>query len=103
MTYRLNLLALVLAGSLWAMVLVIGGAWVASSPPDAWGGVGPAVRLAGLSAIAAGQFVFLVAVADRLCPGANRTVVASVELIAGAAFALGLLGTIAALAAGASS
>lgn len=103
MTHRLNLFVLIAAGSLWAMVLVIGGAVVASSPPQAWGGVGPAVRMAGLSAIAAGQFVFLVAVADRLCPGANRAVVASVELIAGATFALGLLGTIAALAAGASS
>lgn len=101
--HRLNLLGLLVLGTIWAMVLVIGGAVVAVHPPAAWGWMGPAARLGGLAAIAGGQFVFLVVVADRLCPGANRAVVASVEGIAGGLFAVCLLATFAALAVGASS
>lgn len=85
------------------MVLVIGGAVVAASPPSAWHWMGSAARFGGFAAIAGGQFVFLVVVADRLCPGANRAVVASVEGISGGLFALSLLGTLVALAVGASS
>lgn len=90
-------------GTIWAMVLVIGGAVVASHPPAAWDWMGPAARFGGFAAIAGGQFVFLVIVADRLCPGANRGVVASVEGISGGLFALSLAGTLVALAVGASS
>lgn len=101
--HRLNLLGLLALGTLWAMVLVIGGAVVAAAPPSAWGWMGGAARLAGLTAIAGGQFVFLVVVADRVCPGANRGVVASVEGIAGGLFALGLVGVVVALTVGGSS
>lgn len=101
--HRLNLLGLLTLGTLWAMLLVIGGAVVASSPPAEWGWMGSATRLGGMAAVAGGQFVFLVVVADRLCPGANRTVVASVEGIAGGLFALFLVGAFVALAVGASS
>lgn len=101
--HRVNLLGLLVLGTIWAMVLVIGGAVVAVSPPDAWGWMGLGSRLGGIAAIAGGQFVFLVVVADRLCPGANRAVVASVEGISGGLFAVALLATIVALAAGATS
>ncbi len=84
------------------MVLVIGGAVVAAAPPETWGWASQITQLGGFAAIAGGQFVFLVVVADRLCPGANRTVVASVEGIAGGLFALCLLGILVTLAAGAS-
>jgi hypothetical protein len=52
--------------------------------------------------MAAGQFVFLAIVGERLFPGARRTVLGWGELLFGGAFLAGAMGTLAAiLAAGA--
>lgn len=68
----LSLAILVPAATAWAGCLVIAGLWLVFNVRLAgWPGL-----LGGLSAVAAGQFVFMAAVADRLFPnpGWNRTI-----------------------------
>ena len=103
MLRRLNLAALLALGTLWAGLLVVGGLALASRewvPGPAATGAGLA---GGLTAIAAGQFVFLVVVGDRLFPGASRTVVTVTELALGLMFLLGAAWTAVSLALGAST
>ena len=95
--HRATVLALAALGTLWAAVLVVGGAMVATLAPVQWPGMGSAGPLAGLTAIAAGEFVFLAIVGDRLFPGSRRTLLGAGELFFGGAFVLGAIGTVAAL------
>ncbi len=100
--HRATLVALAILGTLWAAVLVVGGAMVATVGPSRWPGLSLAAVLGGLTAIAAGQFVFLAIVGERMFPGSRRTVLGWGELLFGGAFVAGAMGTLAAiLAAGA--
>lgn len=79
-------------GALWAGLLVVGGALLAASSDRWWPGLALVAWLLGATVIAAGEYVFVVMVGDRLFPGASRSVVAAIELTLGigmAALALG--------------
>lgn len=91
-TRGISLAILVPAATAWAGCLVVAGLWLAL---DVRAAGGPGL-LGGLAAVAAGQFVFMAAVADRLFPnpGWNRTI----WLVEMATFlAAGVLGVAAAL------
>ena len=95
--HRATVLALAALGTLWAAVLVVGGAMVATWGPRHWPEMGSVGLLAGLTAIAAGEFVFLAIVGDRLFPASRRTLLGAGEFFFGGAFLLGAIGTVAAL------
>lgn len=103
MLHRTSQITLLVLGTLWSLVLVVGGASLALSA----GGLAPTLRtpgaLGGLSAVFAGQFVFVVVVAGRLAPGAHRGLAGWIEIGLGAGFVLGVIGTAAAWAAGATA
>lgn len=95
--HRATVAALAALGTLWAAVLVVGGAVLATLGPGHWPEMGLGSLLAGLTAVAAGEFVFLAIVGDRLFPASRRTLLGAGELIFGGAFVLGAIGTVAAL------
>lgn len=95
--HRATVAALASLGTLWAAVLVVGGAMLATLGPRHWPDMGSASLLAGLTAVAAGEFVFLAIVGDRLFPASRRTLLGAGELMFGGAFVLGAIGTVAAL------
>ena len=64
-----NLTALLVFGTLWASLLVVGGALLAASAERM---VYAALLAGGATAIVAGAFVFQVVVADRLFPRVDR-------------------------------
>lgn len=81
----------ILIGTAWAGSLVVAGI---ATLVGSWS-TGEAGRLGvfgGVAAIAAGQFVFLYVVADRLCPMNNRRPADALQILAAAVFALALLG-----------
>lgn len=91
----------VLLGTLWGGVLVVCGLWLVGGPrglmPSAWNGAhGGAASAwwAGVACLAAGQFVFLAVVADRLCPMNNRRLADVLQTAWTGVFALGVLGTL---------
>jgi len=94
---RLNAIALLSLGTLWAGLLVVGGGLMVARSGAFWPGVQPATVCAGLTGVAAGEFVFAVIVADRLFPQASRRVTATVETTAGGLLVVGLAVTIALL------
>ncbi|TVQ64190.1 MAG: hypothetical protein EA379_02310 [Phycisphaerales bacterium] len=98
-----NLLALVALGTVWAGLLVVGGYALASYGWFASGASARAGLAGGLTAIAAGQFVFLVVVGDRLFPGASRVSVMVAELGFGSLFVIGAAMTAMSLVFGATS
>lgn len=63
---------LIPAASGWAMCLVLGGLWLMLDVRARPGVPGPAALFGGMGAIAAGQFVFMTTVADRLFPNLHR-------------------------------
>lgn len=72
MARRLSLGCVIAVGAVWAACLVIGGLWFVfdlsrAIPPAGWG-----VVVVGLGFIAAGEFVFLALVADKLFPRMGR-------------------------------
>jgi hypothetical protein len=73
-TGRLARWILFWAGGLWGGSLVMTGLWLALSPPGQWPiSAGPvACRVAGVSVMAMGLFVFMCLVADRVFPGMGR-------------------------------
>ncbi|TVQ31014.1 MAG: hypothetical protein EA376_10525 [Phycisphaeraceae bacterium] len=91
MLRRINFLAMLLLGSLWAGTLLIVGAMVVARPSPSMAPMGHAGIAVGLTFITAGQFVFAVVVADRLFPMANRVLTTRVELGLGVTLAGGVL------------
>jgi hypothetical protein len=82
-------IALALASCVWAAVLVAAGLGTLTSLRP--GGLSGLERLGtGVAMAAAGQFVFLVLVADRLFPRANRRLVIVAEAVVFALFLAGL-------------
>jgi hypothetical protein len=76
-----------------ATLCILGLAWSAESQSAL---LAPgAVRAAGLAGLAAGQFVFMVLVADRWFPRASRRFVRVAEAITFGVFAVGLLAALA--------
>ncbi len=84
----------IVAATLWSSVLSITGLWAMLSASREWPMFGPAWIVAGLAGVAAGLFVFMVLVADRLVPHASRRLVVTAEMIVMVSFVLCLLGTI---------
>ncbi len=82
--HRTNLAVLFALGTLWAALLVVGGLLLPSILRRAWPAAGPSAALLGLTVVAAGQYVFLTVVADRLFPRASRRLVAGMEVALGA-------------------
>ncbi len=78
-------------GTLWAGTLVVSGAAMASGRSPVASSMGTLGVLAGVTFVAAGQFVFMVVVADRLFPRVERRVRASGEAFVAAALLLGII------------
>ncbi|MEC9374667.1 MAG: hypothetical protein VYC34_12520 [Planctomycetota bacterium] len=102
----LNMTALVALGSLWAGILVVIGAMlVAGAMPG--GLAAPQLRgvasILGLTFLAAGEFVFLVLVADRLFPKASPRLTRVVEAAVGGLLLFGVAGVALNLLTGAGS
>ncbi len=74
------LLGRIVLGAVWAMLLVVAGLAVILNP-GLREMIGPAALWLGTAGIAAGTFVFMFVVADRLCPVANRGPIDAVELL----------------------
>lgn len=91
--HRTLLVGRVTAGLLWGGLLVVAGLNALLSPEAAWMSRWPAALL-GCSGIAAGTFIFMFVVADRLVRVQRRGPIDAIELaLAGlmlALFALGL-------------
>ena len=81
-----NLMMLLSVGWAWGVLLVVGGAWPPASRP--------AVVVGGVTSVLAGQFVFLVMVADRLFPGVRRDVKMITELALAALLVAGAAATV---------
>lgn len=92
-----NLLMLVTVGWAWGMLLVVGGAWLATRAAE-FPAVRPAVVIGGITSVLAGQFVFLVMVADRLFPGVRRELKVATEMTLAALLVMGVAATITILA-----
>ncbi|MCA9309965.1 MAG: hypothetical protein KDA21_02100 [Phycisphaerales bacterium] len=75
-------------GTLWAGLLTVLGVLIlldAAAPVQAW---------LGITAIAAGQLVFMYAVADRVCRFRDRTIINALEMVVVAITLVGFLGVI---------
>jgi len=97
---KITIAARILTGVVWSLGLVTAGASLMSYRPGPDLPILPPVALilAGLSAVVAGQFIFMVIVADRVFPGANAKLVAACEWVVAAGLAL-LMATTACFAA----
>lgn len=82
-----NLTALLVFGTLWAGLLVVGGAMLAASARES---AYAALLTGGSTAIAAGSFVFQVVVADRVFPRVDRRLADVAEAALAALLVLGL-------------
>jgi hypothetical protein len=89
-----SLVIRITAATLWASVLSVTGLWAMLSASREWPMFGPAWIVAGVAGVAAGLFVFMVLVADRLVPSASRRLVVTVELAVMVSFVLCLVGTV---------
>lgn len=85
----------VLVGLLWSLGLVFAGSCLLAAGELPAGFPPPAVLASGAAAVVAGQFVFMVIVADRLFPSAWPRAVAICEWLAAGIVALILGGTLA--------
>ncbi len=95
-----NLMALLTFGSLWAGLLVVGGAVLASLAQES--AYAPMLT-GGASAIVAGGFVFQVVVADRLFPHVNRRLTDVTQTSLGIVLVLGIVLTTLLLTSGGSA
>lgn len=75
----------------WAATLTVGGLWLALTASVRWPQMAPALISAGIAAIAAGQLVFAVCVADRCFPRVSRSLGAAIEIVALAALVAGIV------------
>lgn len=91
MMRRANVAMLLAFGSLWAGSLVVTGLTMTTALPAAEPSLRTPAFVGGVTAIAAGQYVFLVVVGTRLFPGASRVAVAAMETLFGALFVGGFL------------
>lgn len=83
----------VLTGTAWAGALIIAGLVVASAAMGSSAVIGNGTaRWGALALIAAGEFVFLVVVADRLCPMTDRRIPEAMLTLARWTFYAGVLG-----------
>ena len=101
MTRELSLTLLTCAATAWALVMVVGGAWLLLDGAGRWPILTPAARVVGgILAMTAGQFLFMYLVADRWFPRASRAITwpleiaASLVLVGGAAWGLYQLGRV---------
>jgi hypothetical protein len=101
MTRELSLTLLTCAATAWALVMVVGGAWLLLDGAGRWPILTPAGRtVGGILAITAGQFLFMYLVADRWFPRAVRAITwpleiaASLVLLGGAAWGLYQIGRV---------
>lgn len=84
----------------WGLLLLVGGMWLIAVGAERWPAMQTPSRMGGLASMAAGQLVFACLVADRVFPGANRRLVAWIEIATCAVLLLssaGLIGSLAAL------
>ena len=93
---------LIALGALWSVLLVVGGALVATRSSSALPTLSPVLACGGITAMIAGQFVFLVVVADRIFPNVQRRIALVSEAILAAALVAGLAATITLLRTGGS-
>lgn len=89
-----NLMMLLSVGWAWGVLLVVGGAWLATRSAEFPPASRPAVVVGGVTSVLAGQFVFLVMVADRLFPGVRRDVKMITELALAALLVAGAAATV---------
>lgn len=90
-------------GALWSVVLIVGGALVATRSGEAIPSLTPVLACGGVTAMIAGQFVFLVVVADRLFPRVQRRLAVVAEIILAVLLVAGLAATITLLRTGGSA
>lgn len=88
------------AASLWAGVMIVLGLVVLFDGPGPLPFPRQFFTFLGVAAVAGGQFVFMVLVADRLVRGAHRRVVVMIEVVTFAMFVLGVGATLGLLAMG---
>jgi hypothetical protein len=68
----MSLTLLVLIATAWGACMVVPGLWLLVNGPARWPGLAGPCRAGGAAGVAAGSFVFLVLVADRLFPAVGR-------------------------------
>lgn len=90
-TRRLSLVTLYSAVVLWAMCLTMVGFWLLLHPPVDLIPARPVLRSGGLAALAAGQLLFMLMVADRLFPNAHPRLVWALEMLGVMTLTSGLL------------
>jgi hypothetical protein len=90
-TRRITLTVRCAACTLWAALLTVAGLWVIFTIPDQWPIFEPVCVYGGASLVGAGQFLFMMLVADRLFPRASRRFVRPLEAGAFLVFAAGLV------------
>ena len=91
MSRRASLTVRYVAATAWAAVMVLSGLWVMFSVPSQVPILRPAwCTASGLAVAAGGQFVFMILVADRVFPRADRRLVGIVEAACFLAFVGGV-------------
>ncbi len=90
-TREFSLTMLVCAASAWALMMVVGGAWLVLHRDSPWPLPPGAAVVAGVFCIAAGEFLFMCLVADRWFPRALREITWVLEGAAGLALIVSFL------------
>lgn len=90
LTRGLSLTLLALLATAWSLAWVLIGTWLLASAPALLPGFEGPCRGGGIASIAAGQFLFMVLVADRLLPRAGWRLTWWCEVGALSAFLAGL-------------
>lgn len=91
MSRRASLVVRFVAATAWAAVLVLSGLWVMFSVPMQVPILKPSWCVPfGLAVAAGGQFVFMILVADRMFPSADRRLVGLIEAACFLAFVGGV-------------
>lgn len=83
---KVSLAVRVSLGVAWGGVMAVMGLWAIASVPQPLAPFGSFLQCLGVAALAAGHFVFLVIVADALCPRVLRPLAFAMELICFAVF-----------------
>lgn len=84
--------ALLVLATAWAAAMASAGFWVTLEAPRMFSSIPGTIRIQmGLAGILGGAFLFMVLVADRLFPRADRRVVTAAEAITFLGFLVGLI------------